>query len=90
MAPGHVYYVGIQQIFTVRPHSQLRRNLLESDGSGASRNNLTTPLSSLSSLSSLQPPSAPEFFFNQEGISNFDLHDSHSHSIENTFNMVRS
>ena len=70
VAPGHVYYLGIQYIFTVRPHSQLRRNLLESDGSGASRNNLTTyPNSS--------PPLVPldfRFFkFNHEEQKCIDL-----------------
>ena len=54
VAPGHVYYLGIQYIFTVRPHSQLRRNLLESDGSGASRNTTT---------STTYPNSTSDFIF---------------------------
>ena len=60
VAPGHVYYLGIQYIFTVRPHSQLRRNLLESDWSGASRNTTT---------STTYPNSTSDliFLFNHEG-----------------------
>ena len=84
MAPGHVYYVGIQYIFTVRLHSQLRRNLLESDGSGASRNNLTTYPNS-------RPPLVPlcfRFYF-YEGQKCMDLllitYNPHSRSIYQIF-----